>query len=104
MNRLLLAALPLLASVGIAQAAGPNASEQPSNPAVSTSDANNGPQPVKGANSFTEDQAKSRIEAKGYSKVSTLTKDPDGIWRGTATKGAAVINVAVDFQGNVFGH
>ena len=102
MRRILLTALPLLASVAIAQAA-PAASDAPANSAVSTSDANNGPQPVKGANSFTEDQAKSRIEAKGYSKVTALVKDLDGIWRGKASKGTAVQDVAVDYQGNVFG-
>ena len=103
MKRIFLAVLPLVASVVVANAAGPAASDSPSNAAVMTSDANSGPQPVKGANSFTEDQAKSRIEGKGYSQVSALTKDQDGIWRGKAKKGTDLHDVAVDFQGNVFG-
>lgn len=42
--------------------------------------------PLKGANSFTEGQAKDRILAAGYTNVSGLKKDADGIWRGTASK------------------
>src|SRR5882757_489049 len=38
-----------------------------------------------GADSLNEDQAKVRIEAKGYSNVSELQKDKHGIWRGKAT-------------------
>jgi hypothetical protein len=57
--------------------------------------------PLKGANSFTETQAKDRIVAAGYANVAGLTKDADGIWRGTASDGAKAIKVAVDFKGNV---
>ena len=59
--------------------------------------------PLKGANSFTENQAKDRILAAGYSGVSTLAKDDDGIWRGTAMKDGKSVNVAVDYKGNVVG-
>src|SRR5215813_10827008 len=38
--------------------------------------------PVKGANSFTESQAKDRVLAAGLTSVSSLVKDGDGIWRG----------------------
>jgi putative membrane protein len=58
--------------------------------------------PVPGANSFTEGQAKSRIESMGYSSVSSLTKDGQGIWRGKATKDGKSFDVSLDFQGNVF--
>ena len=57
--------------------------------------------PLKGANSFTEAQAKDRIMSAGLSNVSALTKDADGIWRGTASKDSKTMNVAVDFKGNV---
>lgn len=57
--------------------------------------------PIKGANSFTESQAKDRIVAAGLSNVSALKKDADGIWRGTAAKDSKTMNVAVDFKGNV---
>ena len=70
-------------------------------PAVSTTDTNNPAAPVPGANSFTEDQAKSRIQDAGFSDVSGLTKDDQGIWRGQATKDGKKTTVALDYQGNV---
>jgi|SRR5436190_8768203 hypothetical protein len=57
--------------------------------------------PLKGANSFTEGQAKSRIADQGFANVSNLTKDENGIWRGTASKDGKNVNVAVDYKGNV---
>jgi protein CpxP len=57
--------------------------------------------PVSGANSFTEGQAKSRIEAKGFANVSDLRKDDQGVWRGKAMKNGRRVNVSLDFQGNV---
>jgi hypothetical protein len=57
--------------------------------------------PAAGANSFTEGQAKSRIEAAGYTNVSPLIKDKDGIWRGQASKAGATLDVALDYKGNV---
>jgi putative membrane protein len=70
-------------------------------PAVTTTDTANPAAPVPGANSFTEDQAKSRIQDAGYSDVSKLTKDEQGIWRGQATKDGKNTTVALDYQGNV---
>src|SRR6476469_5194783 len=57
--------------------------------------------PVAGANSFTEGQAKSRIESKGFKGVSHLKKDDTGVWRGQAMQNDKTVNVSVDFQGNV---
>ena len=57
--------------------------------------------PVSGANSFSEGQAKSRIESRGYMNVTGLTKDDKGIWRGKAMKDGRAVNVSVDFQGDV---
>ena len=50
---------------------------------------------------FTEDQAKSQIEAKGYSNVGRLQKDDKGIWRGKAEKEGLPANVTLDVKGNV---
>ncbi|MDP4006118.1 hypothetical protein [Methylobacterium sp. NEAU K] len=55
----------------------------------------------KGANSFTEGEARSRLEKAGYTDAKNLKKDGDGIWRGTATHGAQQVNVGLDFKGNV---
>lgn len=73
----------------------------PSNPAVKTTEGNNPGAPFAGANSFTEGQAKSRIESRGYTNVSSLTKDTQGIWRGKADKEGKSFEVSLDYQGNV---
>lgn len=57
--------------------------------------------PFKGANSFTESQAKDRAMAAGPTSVSSLVKDGDGIWRGSAMKDGKSVKVAIDFKGNV---
>jgi hypothetical protein len=57
--------------------------------------------PLKGANSFTEGQAKDRALAHGLGNVSGLKKDDDGIWRGSATQDGKQVQIAVDYKGNV---
>lgn len=106
MKRLLAAAI-VAAATGflghgaVAQNTPPEANPHPSTPAVATSNANNPGAPAVGANSFTEAQAKSRIRKAGYTHVSNLVKDKDGIWRGKAYNGTATVPVALDYQGNV---
>ena len=65
-----------------AQTAAPSANPNASTPAIANPNSNNPRAPAAGANSFTEAQAKSRIEGAGYSNISGLAKDKDGIWRG----------------------
>ena len=57
--------------------------------------------PLKGANSFTEGQAKDRAMAEGFMSVSSLAKDDDGIWRGTAMHDGKTVPIAIDYKGNV---
>ena len=57
--------------------------------------------PLKGANSFTEGQAKDRAIAHGVESVADLKKDDDGIWRGTGTQNGKTVQIAVDYKGNV---
>jgi hypothetical protein len=58
---------------------------------------------LPGVNDLNEDQAKSRIEAKGYSNVSGLQKDNHGIWRGKATmKDGRFVTVVLDLEGNIY--
>jgi hypothetical protein len=58
--------------------------------------------PLKGANSFTEGQAKDRaIGHGGVDSVADLKKDDDGIWRGTGTQAGKPVQIAVDYKGNV---
>ena len=63
--------------------------------------ASNEQPPFPGANSFTESQARSRIEDYGVTAVSGLKKDDQGVWRGTAMKNGKSVSVAVDYKGNV---
>jgi hypothetical protein len=96
---LIAAAMALAATTSFAQKpANPDANT----PAVNTPSSPKNPNaPVEGANSFTEGQARSRIEKEGYTNVSGLKKDAQGVWRGSAAKGGQKVNVSVDFQGNV---
>ncbi len=72
-------------------------------PAVTTSNANNktSAAPVKGRNSFTMGEARRRIEKGGFTQVTALKKDADGIWRGKAMKSGSAVDVYCDYQGNV---
>jgi hypothetical protein len=96
---LLMTAAVLAASPSSAQ--NPPAQSGPNNNAVNSSGQNNSNAPVAGRNSFTEGQAKSKIEDAGYSNVSELKKDDNGVWRGKASKGGSSTDVSLDFQGNV---
>ena len=98
----------ILLAAAVAVFAWPAAAQQkPANPNAETPAVNtpNSPPnpgaPVAGANSFTESQAKSRLETNGFSNVSGLQKDANGVWRGKASKGGQPVDVSVDFQGNV---
>jgi len=88
--------LTLLAALAIST--GPVVAQTP---AVKSPNTTNPAAPVPGANSFTEGQAKSKIESQGFTNVSGLRKDDNGIWTGTASKGGNKVNVRLDFQGNV---
>lgn len=59
------------------------------------------PEPTPGANSFTEGEARRRIEGRGFKDVGHLNKGGDGVWRGAATKDGQHISVWLDYQGDV---
>jgi|ERR1700730_17122443 hypothetical protein len=101
MKRSILILVAGLIAATAASAQNPPAQSGPNNNAVNSSGQNNSNAPVAGRNSFTEGQAKSKIEGAGYTNVSELKKDDNGVWRGKASKGGASANVSVDFQGNV---
>ena len=71
-----------------------------SNGAVNTSRQDQA-QPARGANSFTQGEAQGRLENHGYSKVSDLHLDQNGVWRGQATKDGQTVSVWLDYKGNV---
>ena len=92
-----MAAAPVLAqTTPPATTTAPPAVTSPTAPSTAKADA-----PVPGANSFTEAQARGRIESNGFSNVSDLKKDEQSIWRGQAMKDGKTVSVAVDYQGNV---
>lgn len=89
-------AVPAGQPTGSAEAVKP-----PQNDPINT-DANKGETQLSpGANSFTEQEARSHIEKAGYTDVGALTKTTDGVWTGRARKGGAAVDVSVDFKGAV---
>ena len=95
----LAAALSLGLSSAIAQTTTPTNPTTTTPPAAASKPTET--PPVAGANSFTEAQAKDRIEKAGFTEVSNLRKGDDGIWRGSAKQGDKQVTVALDFRGNV---
>jgi hypothetical protein len=97
------AVLALLATGAAAQNQNPPAKDGPQNSPINTDSSSNRQvnAPVAGRNSFTEGEAKSRIERMGFANVSDLKKDDDGVWRGRAMKNGQLVDVSVDYQGNV---
>ena len=97
------AVLAFVATGAVAQSQNPSAKDGPQNSAINSSNSSNRQvdAPVAGRNSFTEGEAKSRIEKMGFSNVSNLNKDDNGVWRGRAMKDSKTVEVSVDYQGNV---
>jgi putative membrane protein len=87
--------------MGVAAVGPAMAQQAPANPPISTPSTPPAAAPAPGANSFTEAQAKMRLENQGFTGVSALMKDKDGIWRGMASKAGRSVNVSVDYQGNI---
>jgi hypothetical protein len=54
-----------------------------------------------GRNSFTESQAQGRIAKAGYTGVSKLTKDANGVWQGKAMKDGKAVSVSLDYKGDL---
>lgn len=84
-----------------AQTSAPANSTDGNTPAVATPETKNPTAPVEGANSFTEAQAKSRIEEAGYSDVKDLKKDDKGIWMAAGMKDGKSVMISMDYQGNI---
>ena len=91
------------ASLALAQSNGSSAS----NSAVDTKNTATGSHFVansalaQGSNSFTEGEAKSRLESAGLSNVTDLKKDNAGIWRGKAQHNGKSVSVGLDYKGEM---
>jgi hypothetical protein len=91
-----------IASSALAQGQTPMADPSaPANPAVKSPNTMDATSLAKGHNSFTKGQAKGRIEKAGYTSVSGLALDADGIWQGQAMKDGQSVHVGLDYKGNV---
>ncbi|EPE96259.1 PepSY domain-containing protein [Rhizobium grahamii] len=99
MNKITTISIGLLLSATAAFAQSETPKPSQTTPAVNTEQ--NPAAPVAGKNSFTEDQAKARIEEAGYKEVTGLKLDSQGVWRATAKKDGKDAGVSLDFQGNV---
>jgi hypothetical protein len=103
MKQILSATIVAFALTGTALAQTPAATNSTTPPAVATgnADSNTAAAPVAGKNSFTETQARKRLQKHGYHSVSMLKLDDSQVWRGTATKAGKSVDVSVDYQGNI---
>jgi predicted phage gp36 major capsid-like protein len=57
--------------------------------------------PTAGANSFTKGQAEGRLKKAGYTNITSLEKDKDGLWHAQAMKDGKQTTVSLDFKGDV---
>ncbi len=57
--------------------------------------------PTSYQHAFTADQARSQIEAGGYSAVTQLKKDTRGNWHGRAFKDGSSVDVTLNFNGTI---
>ncbi len=94
-------ALTLLVSMASAQTMPQAGKDAPSNPAVKHMDVEKTRDPASGANSFTETQARERIMKGGYTHVSAMKKDGEGLWQGRAMRSGKSVRVALDYKGDV---
>jgi hypothetical protein len=104
-HRLSLAAMAL---IGACAALPAMAQQQPApsdqaapNSATKSPDAMTQAPLARGKNSFTQAQARARLEKAGYTQVTGLTLDQDGLWQARAMRGGQWVNAAVDYKGDV---
>lgn len=71
-----------------------------SNGAVNTNTASQAT-PASGANSFTMGEARRRLQRHGYTEITGLKKDNNGVWRGAAHKNGQMVSVWLDYRGDV---
>jgi len=90
-----------LLALSAALASGAFAQAGSHNPAVKDPKAMATPVAAKGRNSFTEAQARGRMEKAGYTNVTKLVKNPNGVWQGSATKDGKPVLLGLDYKGNV---
>lgn len=100
----------LLSGAALAQTTAQNPAQIPSPgaasglppPPTAQAGADLPPGAATGPAPFDETQARSRIEAKGFTNVTGLARREDGLWTGKAIEGGTTHEVALDREGKVF--
>nr|WP_294524023.1 hypothetical protein [uncultured Rhodopila sp.] len=93
-------AMTAVLTAGTCFAQGTDKASGTSNQAVATT-SDNASRPAAGSNSFTAGEAKARFERQGFSNVSDLKKDDNGVWHGRAQKDGSTDHVWLDYKGNI---
>jgi hypothetical protein len=104
MKSILISLAGALTILSLAASAQSGSSDQ-SKPAVKIGKDNPTGLPVEGKSSFTSNQAKARMEARGYNILSNPIEDGKGIWYAEGMKNGSQgksVQVMLDYQGNVF--
>ena len=57
--------------------------------------------PFVGDSTYSESQARGVIERGGFTSVSNLRKDDQGIWRAAASRAGTPVTIALDYRGNL---
>jgi hypothetical protein len=76
--------------------------KQPTNPPTTRTQPATPTTPSSAA--ITETQAKARIEAQGFTNVSELKKDAQGMWNAKAMKDGKAVQLSLDARGQVTQH
>ena len=71
------------------------------NPSATSPDHARHEQLSHGHNSFTQRQARARMQRAGYQQVSDLVLDPAGLWQAHALWRGTPVQVALDYKGHV---
>ena len=93
--------LAMLAAAVSTGAIAQDRQSSPHNPAVKDSTVHVVARPARGHSSFTQGQARVRIAKAGFTSISGLRKNNDGVWQGRAMKRRHPVTVMLDFKGNV---
>lgn len=74
--------------------------DQPANAAIDSSPMTDAGQ-TPGANSFTEEQAREAFEKAGYTGLTQVMKNDQGLWTATGTLNGQSTQVSLDYRGAV---
>jgi hypothetical protein len=69
--------------------------------AVAQTTAPSAPDATTTAAATTELQARERIDKQGYTAVTGLKQDAQGLWHGSATKDGKTVDIMLDMDGKV---